>query len=88
MDRTEFLKICQRVSILNNGVCDIKQNIPDEFKVIYDEIVYYPIGYELSFENGKTIHKAILHDLKANSINYAKLERVEKYEQKRNYRNN
>ena len=80
MDRTKFLEICQRVSILNNGVCNIKQNVPDDLKVIYNDVVYYPVAYELSFENGQTVHKAILHDLKANSITNANLERVIKYE--------
>ena len=83
MDRIQFLEICQKVSVLKDGICRIKQNVPDEFKVVYNDIVYYPVAYELSFENGQTIHKAILHDLKSSSITYAKLERVEKYGQTR-----
>lgn len=81
MDRKLYLELCQKVSILNNGVCNIKENVPKEFKVVYNDIVYYPVAYELSFENGQTIHKAILHDLKANAIIECNLERVEKYEQ-------
>jgi hypothetical protein len=80
MDRTEFLQICQKVSILKSTVCGIKQNVPDELKVIHDEIFYYPVAYELSFENGKPTHTAILHDLRANAIIKVKLERVKKNE--------
>lgn len=83
MNRDEYLKMCQKVSIFKNGICGIKQNVPDELKVIHKGIAYYPVAYELSFENGQTIHKAILHDLKSSSITYAKLERVEKYGQTR-----
>lgn len=85
MDRTEFLEICQKVSVLKDGICKIKQNVPDEFKVVYNDIVYYPVAYELSFENGQPLHKSILHALNTNSVIYAKLERVEKYGQTRSY---
>lgn len=79
MNRTEFLEICQKVSVLKDGICRVKQNVPDEFKVVYNDIVYYPVAYELCFENGQAIHKAILHDLKSSSITYAKLDRVDKF---------
>lgn len=81
MDRTEFLQMCQRVSMLENGICGIKKDVPDELKVINNGILYYPIAYELAFENGKLIHLAILHDVLSNSKTYVYLERVEKYEQ-------
>ena len=58
----------------------IKENVPDELKVVHNGIVYYPVAYELSFDKGQTVHKAILHDLKANSITYADLGKVKKYE--------
>ena len=80
MDRTEFLQMAQKVSVLKNGICGIKENVPDELKVIYNGIAYYPVSYELSFDNGKPTHTAILHDLQANSITSADLERVTKYE--------
>lgn len=81
MDRTEFLNMCQKVSTLDNGVCGIKKDVPDELKVVSNGTVYYPVAYELEFENGKPVHLAILHDLKTNSKTYVYLERVEKYEQ-------
>ena len=84
MNRDEYLKMCQKVSILKNGICGIKENVPDELKVIYNGITYYPVAYILSFDNGKPTHTAILHDLKANATTEAKLERVTKYGKERN----
>ena len=55
-------------------------NVPDELKVIHNGIAYYPVSYELSFDNGKPTHTAILHDLKANSIMNVDLGKVTKYE--------
>lgn len=80
IDRTDFLQICQKVSVLKSGILRIKENVPDELKVIHNGIVYYPVAYELSFDNGQPTHIAILHDLNANSITNASLERVIKYE--------
>ena len=80
MQRDIFLQMCQKISVLKNGICGIKENVPNELKVIYNGIAYYPVSYELSFDNGKPTHTAILHDLQANSITSADLERVTKYE--------
>ena len=84
MNRDEYLKMCQKVSILKNGICGIKENVPNELKVIYNDIAYYPVAYILSFDNGKPTHIAILHDLKANATTEAKLERVKEYGKERN----
>lgn len=83
MDRTLFLQLCQRCSVLPKGICGIKENVPDELKVVHNSIIYYPVAYELSFDNGQPTHTAILHDLHANSITKCDLERVAKYEQGR-----
>ena len=56
--------------------------MPNGLKVIHNGIEYYPTAYELSFDKGKPTHKAILHDLKANSIVNASLEMVIKYDQR------
>lgn len=80
MQRDVFLQLCQKVSVLKNDICGIKENVPNKLKVIHDGIAYYPISYELSFDNGKPTHTAILHDLKANSIMNVDLEKVTKYE--------
>lgn len=80
IDRAEFLQMCQKCSILPSGICGVKQNVPDELKAVHNGIVYYPVAYELSFDKGQPKHTAILHDLKANSVTHANLERVRKYE--------
>ena len=80
MQRDIFLKMCQKVSLLPGGVFGIKQNVPDDLKVVHNGIAYYPISYKLSFENGRPTHTAVLHDLKANCIVNANLETVTKYE--------
>lgn len=77
MQRDIFLQLCQKVSVLKNGISGIKENVPDELKVIYNGIAYYPVSYELSFDDkGNVIHTAILKDLKANSLLYCRLEDV------------
>ena len=82
IDRREYLEMCQKVSVLPGGIFGIKQSVPDDLKVVFNGIVYYPVAYELSFDKGQTVHKAILHDLKANSITYADLNRVDKQKEK------
>ena len=82
MERKLYLELCQKVSILKSGICGIKENVPDELKVVYDGIAYYPEKYTLSFNKGQPIHTVILHDLYANAITEANLERVKKYERK------
>ena len=79
MDRNLYLQLCQRCSVMKSGVLGIKENIPDELKVIYKGVVYYPVCYELSFYNGKPTHTAILHDLTTNSVTHADLNKVDKY---------
>ena len=83
IDRIEFLQMCQKISVLKSGVCGVKENVPNELKVIHNGIVYYPVAYELSFNKGNPIHTAILHDIKANAIQRASLERIGEYEQTR-----
>lgn len=81
MDRKLYLELCQKVSVLKNGVCGIKENVPDELMVVYNGINYYPVAYELSFDDkGNARHTAILHDLNANSIINADLRKVKKEE--------
>lgn len=76
MDRAEYLQKCQKVSMLRSGLCGIKENVPPELLVKHNGIIYYPQAYELSFNKGVTVHKAILHDLKANAITYADLSKI------------
>ena len=76
MERAEFLKLCQKVSTYPSGVCGIIENIPENMLVQYGTIVFYPVGYKLTFKEGKPQHTAILHSLKANSVNECDLQKV------------
>jgi hypothetical protein len=68
--------------VLPDRICGIKNKVPVELLVVYNGITYYPEKYTLSFDKGQPIHTAILHDLYANAITEANLERVKKYERK------
>ena len=77
MDRTEYLNLCKRVSILLPSIPTLLSGIPADCIMEYDSIAYYPQAYELSFdEEGNTVHIAILHDLKANSVMRCPLDKV------------
>lgn len=78
MDRKEFLQICQRVSVLPETTMHIKTAIPPELTVLYEEIQFYPIGYEMTFKQGISQHTAILHDMKAHSIVKVDLNKVKR----------
>ena len=81
MDRKLYIALCQKVLVLKNGICGIKEDVPNELMVVWSGIKYYPVAYELSFDDkGNVRHTAILHDLKANSIINADLGKVTKYE--------
>lgn len=81
MDRTEFFKMAQKVAVYTNRCRDLSKPLLDDCIVVYDGIKYYPqyvkVGYD---EFGKVVNIAILHDLYANSITNADLEKVTKYE--------
>lgn len=81
MDRKEFLQICQKVSVLPETKMYIKKAIPPELTVLCDGIQFYPTGYEMTFKQGISQHTAILHDMKAHSVIYVDLEKVEKYKE-------
>lgn len=76
MDRTEYLRLCQKVSMYQGTGHDIPENL----HVKYDNLSFIPTGYEMGFGKGKTKNRAILRDLNADSIIYADLERIEKNE--------
>lgn len=81
MDRTEFFKMAQKVSVYTNRCENLSKPLLENCIVVHNGIKYYPqyvqVGYD---EFGKVINIAILHDLKANSITNADLEKVIKYE--------
>ena len=85
MDRTEFFKMAQKVAVHTNRCRDLSKPLLDDCIVVYEGIKYYPqydkVGYD---EFGEVVNIAILHDLYANSITDADLEKVMKYESRRN----
>ena len=68
IERKIYLEMCQAVSvILGNRTAN---EIPESLMVVYDGHDYYPLAYSLSFDNnGNAVHRAMLHDRYANSIN-------------------
>ncbi len=76
MNRTDYLELCRKVSVLQNGICGVKKDVPAELQVELDGIAYYPQSYELAFQNGNVLHFAILHDLNTNSITKCRLDKV------------
>lgn len=79
MDRKEFLEMCRDVAVLPNGSGGIKDTPPSLWLKCQD-IAFYPVGYKLTYtKEGKPLHTAILHDLKANSIVECDLSKVSKW---------
>lgn len=65
MERKRYLELCQNYAA------------GEDIKVKYKDTEYHPYRYELGFDDkGKSIHTAILKDLKANSVVYVMLENV------------
>lgn len=70
MERKRYLELCQRNAVQ-----------PKSVVVWLDEIGYYPINYQLGFDGeGKSVHKAVLHAIKANSVMNCLLEEVKENE--------
>ena len=85
IDRKLYLEMCQKVAVLPSEILGIKRNVPDDLKVVYNNVVYYPISIEIGFnEKGKVINTAIIHSLIANSVVKTNLGDLELYENKRN----
>ena len=59
----------------------IKGNVPNELKIKYNGILYYPKSYTIEFDKfGNIIHTAILHDLNSNSVISCDLKDIEMYQ--------
>lgn len=76
MDRNEFLKKCQMVSMLKCGINGMPVDVSDDLIVECGNVQYYPAGYILTFKNGVPRHLGILHDLKANSVTECELDKI------------
>ena len=79
MERKEFLEVCRSVAVLPSCPGGIK-NAPSSLWVKCQETAFYPVGYKLTYtKEGKPLHTAILHDLKANSVIEYDLSKVSKW---------
>ena len=65
MERKRYLELCQKYAV------------GGDIRVLYKGNEYHPYRYELGFDDsGKSIHTAILKDLKANSVVYTMLKEI------------
>lgn len=78
MNRNDFLKTCQKVSVLPDAVMHTKKDVPKELRVVFDDHEYYPEYLEIKFDNGKVRNIAVLHELKANCRMCVPLDLVKK----------
>lgn len=65
MERKQYLELCQKYAV------------GGDIRVLYKDTKYHPYRYELGFDDtGKSIHTAILKDIKANSVIYVMLKDI------------
>lgn len=76
MDRKQYLEMCCECSKLPREVKNIPAHVPDNLIINHNGMRFYPVQYVLSYENGRTKHYAILHDLKADSVTQVDLEKL------------
>ena len=86
MDYKEYWEMCRRISLIREIYKPSKKvlseqwltkKVPQELWVTYEGINYYPLAYEVRWHEGQPYRRAILHDLKADSLTYGDLDRVE-----------
>ena len=81
MERKEFFELAQKATVYTKQFRDLSKPLLTDCIVISGDIKYYPRAIEVGYDkDGNVQNIAILHDLKANSITNADLERVTKYE--------
>jgi hypothetical protein len=66
MERNEFLKLCQKASVLPDGIMHTKKNVPNDLLVEYENHQYYPEYLEIKFDNGQVRNIAVIHELRTN----------------------
>ena len=83
MKRKEFFELAQRATVYTKQFRDLSKPLLIDCIVTSGDIKYYPQAIEVGYDkDGNVQNTAILHDLKANSTTYVKLERIAKYEQR------
>lgn len=78
MERNDFLKLCQKVSVLPDGIMHTKKAVPYDLLVKYENHQYYPEYLEIKFDNGQARNIAVIHELQTNCRMCVPLDLVEK----------
>ena len=78
MERNTYLqKILQCAMLKETGLPGMKKFVPEQLRVTYKGIDYYPFGYSMyANPDGTWRHTAVLHDIKANAVVSAPLSEV------------
>lgn len=79
MDRKLYLELMRKCALLERGIFGICLEVPDDLRVVWKGIEYYPEAYTLEYRpDGTTAHTCRLHDLTANAVVGAPLHEVER----------
>lgn len=77
MERKIYLEMMRQCAVLERGVFGICKDVPDELRVVWKGIEYYPEAYTLEYRaDGSISHTCRLHDLTANAVVGAPLNEV------------
>lgn len=78
MDRATYINLCQQTARLSTGTMGIPKEVPEQLRVTYNGVEYYPVAYTIRFDReGKPVHECELHALEANSVTVAPLGGIE-----------
>lgn len=75
MQRNEFLKMCQKVSVLPKKTMH-NRDVQKDLQVWFNGKAYYPTHLEIKFDDGAPKNIAVLHELEANCVLCVPLEKV------------
>ena len=76
MQRNDYLKLCQKISTLPDGIMHTKRAVPTDLLVEYENHRYYPEYLKIKFDNGQVQNIAVLHELQASCRTCVPLEDV------------
>lgn len=76
MQRNDYLKLCQKISTLTDGIMHTKRAVPTDLLVGYENHQYYPEYLEIKFDNGRVQNIAVIHELQVNCRMFVPLEDV------------
>lgn len=81
MERKAYIEMMRRCAVLPRGLFGTVKDVPDELRVIWRGIEYYPEAYTLEYAaDGTLLHWCRLHDLTANAVVGAPLHEVQEKE--------